>query len=268
MGKHKKEKKEKHKHKSRHESHKRRRTDSSSDEDGFVQSSKRKMTDFFSSHPKETPSSNPRHDAAISMNTISSPNAAPDCVFSLDAGSEFGVTLFLQPPLPPPNPPGSYPPRQIRRWWVDKDSATLITLNDALGEIKTLFESPNTYTLQYHDGFHLLPIVNDKDLQSCLRYFLANLSNGNICRIYLEEKLEKREERFEAQMQVKAGVASLTRQLQVGTTTNGNEKSTNRKNKMTDDERLNTFRARALAKHGEKAEIVNKTTAKCLYESC
>lgn len=201
--------------------------------------------------------------------TTSTLKAAPDCVFSLDAGSEFGVTIFLQPPLPPPNPPDSYPPRQIRRWWVDKEKATSITLIDALGEIKTLFESPNTYTLQYHDGFHLLPIVNDKDLQSCLRYFLANLSNGNICRIYLEEKLEKREERFEARMQVKAGVASLTRQLQVGTSSNGNEKSTTRKNKMTDGERLNTFRARALAKHGDKAEIVNKTTAKCQYDqSC
>ena len=193
----------------------------------------------------------------ILMNTIPSPKAA-DCAFSLDAGNEFGITLFLQPPLPPPNPPGSYPPRQIRRWWVNKEKSATITLKDALGEIKTLFESPNTYTLQYHDGFHLLPIVNDRDLQSCLRYFLANLSNGNICRIYLEEKLEKREERFEARMQVKVGVASLTRQLQAASSS-GNEKSTDRKNKMTDDERLKTFGARALAKHGDKAEIVNKT---------
>ena len=121
------------------------------------------------------------------MSTISSPKA-PDLVFSLDAGDEFGVTLFLQPPLPPPNPPGTYPPRQIRGWWVNKEKIVTATLNDALGEIKTLFESPNTYTLHYHDGFHLLSIVNDRALQSFLHYFLANLSNGNICRIYLDEK--------------------------------------------------------------------------------
>lgn len=120
-------------------------------------------------------------------------------------------------------------------------------LNDALGEINTLFESPNTYTRQYHDGFHLLPIVNDRDLQSCLRYFLANLSNGSICRIYLEEKLERREERFEARMQEKIGIASLTRQLQGVASSSGIEKSSNRKNKMTVDERFKTCRARALA---------------------
>ena len=37
---------------------------------------------------------------------------------------------------------------------------------------------------------------------------------------------------------------------------------------MTDDERLRTFRARALAKHGDKAEVLNKTTVKCHYQSC
>lgn len=143
-----------------------------------------------------------------------------------------------------------------------------MTLNDALGEIKTLFESPNTYKLQYHDGFILIPIVNDRDLQSCLRYFLANLTSGNICRIYLEEKLQKREERFEARIKVKADVASLTRQLQVATSGSDNEKPTKRK-KMTDDERLTTLRARALTKHGDRAEIVNKTTVKCQYDqSC
>jgi len=156
---------------------------------------------------------------------------------------------------------------------VNKEKALTITLNDALGEIKTLFESKTTYTLQYHDGFHLLPIVSDRDVQSCLRYFLANLSNGSICRIYLEEKLEKREECFEARVQVKAGVASQTRQLQVAVSSieysSGNETSAKRKNKMTDDERLQTFRARALAKHSDKAEIINKTTVKCQYDhSC
>ena len=174
------------------------------------------------------------------MSTISSPKA-PDLVFSLDAGDEFGVTLFLQPPLPPPNPPGTYPPRQIRRWWVNKEKVVTATLNDALRGIKTL--SPNTYTLHYHDGFHLHPIVNDRDLQSCLRYFLANLSNGNICRIYLDEKLTKREECFKARMHVKAGVASLARQLQMVTYSSSNEKSTGRKKIMTDDERLRTFRS-------------------------
>lgn len=70
-----------------------------------------------------------------------------------------------------------------------------------------MFESPNTHQLQHHDGFRLLPIVNDKDLQCCLRFFLANLADGNICRIYLEEKLQQREERFQARIQVKAGVS-------------------------------------------------------------
>lgn len=118
---------------------------------------------------------------------------------------------------------------------MNKEKAVTITLNDALGEIRTLFESKNTYTLQYHDGFHLLPIVSDRDLQGCLRYFLANLSNGNIRPIYLEEKLKKREECFEARVQVKAGVASLTRQLQVAVSSiessSGNETSAKRGNK-------------------------------------
>ena len=35
--------------------------------------------------------------------------------FSLDTGEEIGITLFRQPPLPPPYPPGSYPPKQMRR---------------------------------------------------------------------------------------------------------------------------------------------------------
>ena len=112
----------------------------------------------------------------------------------------------------------------------------MIMLNDTLGEIKTLSESTNMYTLQYYNGFRLLPIVNDRDLQSCLHYFLANLSNGSICRIYLDEKLERHEECFEERMQVKVGVASLTQQLQGAAFSSGIEKLTNRKNKMTVDE--------------------------------
>ena len=35
---------------------------------------------------------------------------------SFDCGDELGITLFRQPPLPPPHPPGTYPPEQLRRW--------------------------------------------------------------------------------------------------------------------------------------------------------
>lgn len=51
--------------------------------------------------------------------------------------------------------------------------------------------------------------------------------------------------------------------MQAATSSSVNEKSINRKNKMTDDERLKTFRVRALAKHSDKVEVVNKTTVKC-----
>lgn len=136
-----------------------------------------------------------------------------DKAFCLDTGNEIGVTLFRQPPLPPPNPPSTYPPEQMRRWWVIKDSIATYTLDDALKEIKTLFESRNTYILQYFDGYHLMQIVSDMDLRSCLRYFLANSSNPDVCRIFLEEKLSKKAESFQTQIEVTAIQASSTKAL-------------------------------------------------------
>ena len=131
--------------------------------------------------------------------------------FSLDTGEEIGITLFRQPPLPPPHPPGSYPPKQIRRWWVSKERVTSYTLDDAVEEIKTLFDSKNTYVLQYYDGFNLMPVVNDRDLRSCLRYSLANSNRPEVCRIYLEETLSKTEESFKARIEVTAVRASCTK---------------------------------------------------------
>ena len=190
-------------------------------------------------------------------------------VLSLDTGDEIGITLFRQPPLPPPNPPGTYPPEQIRRWWVSKDCVTTYTLDDALREIKGLFESSNTYVFQYFDGYHLMPIVNDRDLQSSLRYFLANSSRPNVCRIYLEEKLEKNDESFKAQIEVTALRASSTKQLSAslnsGSSKNARCKT---KNTLTEEQRLKTFRARVLNKHGTNAEVFNSSTITCLYDRC
>lgn len=67
-------------------------------------------------------------------------------------------------------------------------------------------------------------------------------------------------------MQVKIGAAPLTWQLQEAASSSSIEKSANRKNKMTVNERLKTFHAKALAKHGDKAKLVGKTTLKCQYD--
>ena len=108
------------------------------------------------------------------------------------------------------HPPGTYPREQMRHWWVSEDCVSDYALADAQKEVKSLFQSRNTYILQYFDGYHLMPIVNDRDLQSCLRYFLANSSNPDVCRIFLEEKLPKMEESFKAQIEVTLPQASST----------------------------------------------------------
>lgn len=92
-------------------------------------------------------------------------------VMSVDTGDEIGIRLCRQPPLPPPHPPRTYPPDQLRRWWVNKECIKEMKLSHALNEFKSLFSSSNTYSVKYFDGTYLMPIVNDKDLQSCLRYF-------------------------------------------------------------------------------------------------
>lgn len=197
-------------------------------------------------------------------------------IFSLDNGYEFGVTLLLQPPLPPPNPQGNYPPNQIRRWWVKKDNVTTIKLTDALTEIKVLYQSDQsscTYTLQYFDGIQVMPIVNDKDLQSCLRYFSANANNvkynTSLCRIYLEGKVPKKEESFKASIQVEAAKASLTEEVTDAVIKRSDTRGRKDKKKRTEEERLKEFCARVLSKHGNKAKVISKGTIQCLYEkSC
>lgn len=189
--------------------------------------------------------------------------------FSLDTGDEIGVTPFRQPPLPPLHPPGTYPPEQMRRWWVSKECVSNYTLTDALREVKGLFQSRNTYTLQYFDGYHLMPIVNDRDLQSCLRYFLANASNPDVCRIFLEEKLPKVEESFKAQIEVTPAQASSTKELSKSLNAGSSHSARSKtKSTLTEEQRLKTFRARVLNKHGTNAAVSDKNTITCSYDQC
>ena len=79
---------------------------------------------------------------------------APQCLRSLpalsvDTGDEIGVTLYLQPLLPSPNPPHTYATEKVRRWWVKMDDITVVTLNCALDEIKVLYGCKNTFSLHY-----------------------------------------------------------------------------------------------------------------------
>ncbi|XP_028514452.1 uncharacterized protein LOC114574925 [Exaiptasia diaphana] len=235
-----------------------------------TESKKRKMTDFFaSSSPKKA---NLGNNANTSNHLICLPREEQP-IFSLDNGDEFGITLLLQPPLPPPNPPSSYPPNQCRRWWVKKENVASIKLNDALSEIKDLFESDHTFTLQYFDGIQQMPIVNDKDLQSCLRYFSANASNvkynTNLCRIYLEKKVTKIKECFKASIQVESKKAALTREVTDAVLNRTDTSKEKGRKKRRVEERLEEFCARVLSKHGDKAKVINKGTVQCLYEkSC
>ena len=194
-------------------------------------------------------------------------------IFSLDNGDEFGITLLLQPLLPPPNPPGRYPPNHCRSWWVKKENVTSIKLNDALSEIKALFESDHTYTLQYSDGIQQMPVVNDKDLQSCLHYFSTNASNvkynTNLCRIYLEKTVPQIKECFKASIQVESKKAALTREVTDAVLKRGDTNQKRDTKKRPEEERLEQFCARVLSKHGDKAKVINKGTVQCLDEkSC
>ena len=100
---------------------------------------------------------------------------------------------------------------------MNKENVTSIKLNDALSEIKALFESDHTYTLQYFNGIQQMPVVNDKDLQSCLLYFSANASNvkynTNPCLINLEKKEPQIKKCFKASIQVESKKAALTREV-------------------------------------------------------
>ena len=100
---------------------------------------------------------------------------------------------------------------------MNKENVTSIKLNDALSEIKALFESDHTYTLQYFNGIQQMPVVNDKDLQSCLLYFSANASNvkynTNLCLINLEKKEPQIKECFKASIKVESKKTALTREV-------------------------------------------------------
>lgn len=184
--------------------------------------------------------------------------------FSIDTGDAIGVTVFRQPP----DSSGAYPSNQIRRWWVRKDEIPSYTLEKSVKEIKCLFKSRNTYQIQYFDGFHMMTMATDKDLTSCLTFFLANSNRPDVCQIYLEEKLtEKTSEvqRFKVRIAVPAKEASAVTSISQAI----NQQSNQRKgNSLTADQRMATFKARVLNKHGCKAEVVSKNTLKCLYDRC
>ena len=140
-------------------------------------------------------------------------NRSNEQVMSVDTGDEIGIRLCRQPPLPPPHPPGTYPPDQLRRWWVNKECIKEMTLGHALNEFKTLFSSSNTYNVKYFDGTYLMPVVNDKDLQSCLRYFVANSSVSSICCLYLEEIPQLQEESITATVTVTKKLAKKVKEV-------------------------------------------------------
>ena len=89
---------------------------------------------------------------------------------------------------------------------MNKEDVAEMKLKDALLKMKSLYNPPNTFTLFYFDGFSLMSIVNGKDLQSSLRYFLANSSNPDVSRIYLEEQIENDQEKFKANIKINAKV--------------------------------------------------------------
>ena len=112
-----------------------------------------------------------------------------------------------------------------------------------------------------------MPIVNDMDLRSCLRYFLANSSNPDVCRVFLEEKLYKKAESFKAHIEVTAVQAFSTKALSESLHADSYHKGKPKtKNTLTEEQRLKTFRARVLNKHGTNADVFNKTTITCKYD--
>lgn len=198
-----------------------------------------------------------------------------------DTGSELGITLYRQPPLPPPYPPGTYPTEQIRKWWISKTQIDSCSLEGAIREMRTLFASENSFTLMYYDGLHLMPVVTDKDLRCALNFFLANASIARVCSFYLTEIIR--------QENVPAGTSVISRSRIVtskkyATSTkevrtlisSGNEEtsapatSAPRDGEQADEttDRLARFKARVLEKHGDKADVECATAIRCLYPAC
>ena len=189
-------------------------------------------------------------------------------VMSVDTGDEIGIRLCRQPPLPPPHPPGSYPPDQLRRWWANKECIKEMTLGHALNEFKTLFSSSNTYSVKYFDGTYLMPVVNDKDLQSCLRYFVANSSVSSICCLYLEEIPQLQEESITATVTVTKKLAKKVKEVGERPAGDNIQGDARVKKVVGEEERLRRFKARVMFKHGADAEVFAKDTVTCLYENC
>ena len=151
---------------------------------------------------------------------------------------------------------------------MKKENVTSIKLNDALSEIKALFESDHTYTLQYFDCIQQMPVVNDKDLQSCLRYFSANAINvkynTNLCRIYLQKNVPQIKECFKASIQVESKKTALKREVTDAVLKRSYTNQKKDTKKRPEEERLEEFCARVLSKHGDKAKVINKGTVQCL----
>ena len=111
-----------------------------------------------------------------------------------------------------------------------------------------------------------MPMINEKDLQSCLRYFLANSSSMGVCPLYLEEILS-RDETFQVTIAVSPNTAKLTPQN--ATLSRAAGKVGDTRKKKDEGDRLQAFKAQVLSKHGDRAEVINKTSIKCLYqENC
>ena len=193
---------------------------------------------------------------------------------SFDCGDELGITLFRQPPLPPPHPPGTYSPEQLGRWWFNKNKT--YTLAETVQEFKDLFSSQNTYEVQYFDGRFLMPVKTENDLASALKLFVANSNNANICSLYLIEKRNPSESQvatIRVQKEYDAAVASV-RQIvekdipQPNDNRDKDSQLKRGKRPATSEERLEAFKARILSTHGTKAMVIDEKTILCNYPAC
>ena len=77
------------------------------------------------------------------------------------------------------------------------------------------------------------------------------------------------EESFKARKEVTAVRASCTKELS-GSFNAGcaQKEKLKRKTALTEEQRIKTFRARVLNKHGTNVKVLSKTTIKCLYDRC
>lgn len=189
-----------------------------------------------------------------------------------DTGSELGITLYRQPPLPPPHSPGTYPPKQIRKWWISKSDIDSCSLEGAIREIKQLFACENWYTLLYYDGLHLMPIVTDKDLRCALSFFLANASTPRVCSLYRTEVKGQDVSPGDgissrSQISTSKKYASSVRQVRALIRSGSADTAKDVEQEKEAADRLARFNAKVLAKHGGKAEVESETVIRCLHHS-